>query len=97
MFLVGRGAECQEEGGFQDLPGAGRGGLSLGTVVMPPRESEGKAEEGEGVCVSSRGPGQVYWALGLQPQGRRKGNPGCPLVLFVRSSPGTLGQSSNMH
>lgn len=56
MFLVGQGTECWEEGGFQDLPG---GGLSLRTVVMLPGESEGKAEEGEGVCVSSRGPGQV--------------------------------------
>lgn len=86
MFLVGRGTECWEEGGFQDLLGRG---LSLGTVVMLPGESEGKAEEGEGVCVSSRGPGQVKWASGLQPQGRRRGDSGCPLVLFVSSSPST--------
>ena len=45
--------------GAPRICGGGEGGLSLGTVVMPPGESEGKSEEGEGDCVPSRGSGRV--------------------------------------
>lgn len=59
--------------GASRICGGGEGGLSLGTVVMPPGESEGKSKAGEGGLCAQQGiwPGLV--GVGAAAPGKEEG------------------------